>query len=113
MADVVYINFEDGLKRVMNNKGLFVKLLRKFIDDNSMTELDAALAEKDLEKAKTVIHTLKGVAGNLSFTELAAKSLELEMQLKAGEASPELVELVKKVYSVTKDEAEKVIAQNG
>ncbi|MDR2921806.1 MAG: Hpt domain-containing protein [Treponema sp.] len=113
MAEVIYIDFEDGKKRVMNNTKLYVKLLAKFRNDTKLDDLEAALAAGDLEKAKNAIHTIKGVAANLSLTELFKQSLELETQIKGTTVNPDQVERVKTVFSQTLQEVDKVIAQNG
>ena len=49
MADVVYINKEDGLKRVMNNVKLYVRLLNKFKTDTNLEELLSMAAAQDWE----------------------------------------------------------------
>ena len=114
MADnPVYVDFEDGKKRVMNNAKLYVKLLTKFKDGTKLDELEAAVAAADWEKAQTQAHTIKGVAANLSLTELANQSLEIENQIKAGAVAPGVMEQVKAVFSATLQEVEKVIAENG
>jgi len=107
--DVVYINEEDGLKRMMNNGGLFSKLLIKFKNDTNMEAVEAAFGKEDLENAKTSAHTLKGLAANLSLMELYKQVLELENQLKAGTFNSDQLALVKDVYSQTLIETDKVI----
>ena len=109
----VYINVEEGVKRVMNNSKFYVKMLGKFLVDTSMKDLDDALAAGDMEKSYAAVHTLKGLAGNLSLIELFNQSLELENQLKTNTASPDQISAVKDAYSATLLEVEKVIAQNG
>jgi HPt (histidine-containing phosphotransfer) domain-containing protein len=111
--DVVYINVEDGSKRVMNNIKLYVKLLAKFKDDQSLTAIDAAIVEGSIEKAQPPTHTLKGLAANLSLTELFNQTLEFETQLKAGTINKDQFTLVKDTYSKTLAEIEKVISQYG
>jgi len=112
MADnIVYINVEEGVKRLMNNTGLYAKLLVKFKDDTRLNELDAALNAGDIEKAKAAVHTLKGLAANLSLTELHKQSLEIETQIKAGQVNPNQISIVKNVYTQTLKEVDKVIAQ--
>jgi HPt (histidine-containing phosphotransfer) domain-containing protein len=114
MADeVIYVDFDDGKKRVMNNEKFYVKLLAKFRDDTKLDDLEAALAAGDLEKAKNAIHTIKGVAANLSLAELFKQSLELETQLKTNTVHPDQFERVKTVFAQTLQEVDKVIAQNG
>jgi HPt (histidine-containing phosphotransfer) domain-containing protein len=109
--DVVYINVEDGMKRVMNNSKLFAKLLTKFKDDRNLNDIESALAAGDLPKAQVSTHTLKGVSANLSLIELNKHVLELETQIKAGAVNTDQIGTVKAAYVQTLVEVEKVIAQ--
>jgi HPt (histidine-containing phosphotransfer) domain-containing protein len=109
---VVYINAEEGKKRVMNNAKLYVKLLTKFRADTNLDELCAAVEAQDWEKAQGAAHTIKGVAANLSFTELFKQSLEVETQIKGKSLNRESFESLKTCFSVTLTEIDKVIAQN-
>jgi len=114
MADnIVYVDMADGVKRVMNNVKLYVKLLTKFRDDTKADDIETALAAGDMEKARNAVHTLKGVAANLSLVELFKQSLELETQIKAGAVKPGQLETVKTVFTATIQEVNKVIAENG
>jgi len=109
--DVVYVNVEEGLKRVMNNSKLLAKLFKKFKEDRNLIDLEAALTANDLPKAQISAHTLKGLSANLSLTELYKQVLELETQIKAGSVVPGQLDTVKTVYSQTLIEVDKVIAQ--
>jgi len=111
MADVVYIDVEDGSKRVMNNTKLYAKLLTKFKDDQNIKNIESFLAAGDLPNAQTSTHTLKGLSANLSLMELNKQVLELENQIKAASVKPDQLEIVKAVYSQTMSEIDKVIAQ--
>jgi HPt (histidine-containing phosphotransfer) domain-containing protein len=111
--DVIYINFDEGVKRVMNNAKLYVKLLTKFKADTNLDELNAAFGADDLEKAQVQAHTIKGIAANLSLSELFKQILELETQIKAKSVDPAQIETVKTVFAATLAEADKVIGQNG
>jgi len=113
MADVVYLDYADGIKRVMNNAKLYTKLLTKFRNDTNLDELETAVAEGNLEAAQGVAHTLKGVAANLSLTELFNQSLELETQIKANSIDPNQVEKLKAVFAATIIEVDRVVAENG
>ena len=81
MADVIYINAEEGKKRVMNNVKLYVKLLTKFKSDTNLEELYSFVETQDWEKAQVSAHTIKGVAANLSLIELFNQSLDMETQI--------------------------------
>jgi len=112
MADVVYLDFAEGAKRIMNNTKLYVKLLTKFKNDTKLDDLESALAAGELEKAQGAAHTLKGVAANLSLTELFKQSLELETQIKAADVQPGQMDILKAAFTATIAEVEKVIAEN-
>jgi HPt (histidine-containing phosphotransfer) domain-containing protein len=112
MADeVVYINFDEGVKRVMNNTKLYVKLLGKFKTDTDFGELEGALAAGDMEKARIQAHTIKGIAANLSLTELFKQAQALESQIKTGSVAPGDIETARAAYTATVQEVDKVMAQ--
>jgi len=110
--DVVYIDFADGAKRVMNNTKLYIKFLTKFKNDTKLDDLEAALAAGDMEKARNAAHTLKGLAANLSLMELYKQSLALETQIKGGAAEPAQIDTVKTAFAKTLQEIDKVITEN-
>ena len=110
MADeIVYVDIADGAKRIMNNTQLYIKLLTKFKNGNNLDDIEAAFAARDMENAKNAVHTIKGVAANLSLKELYKESLELETQIKNGILDQTQLETLKTVFSVTLEEINKVI----
>jgi HPt (histidine-containing phosphotransfer) domain-containing protein len=113
MADVVYINFDEGLKRVVNNTKLYVRLLAKFKTDTRLEELSAQLEAGDYEKAQVAAHTIKGIAANLSLTELFEKIRDLESQIKEKAVQPGALDTVKTVFAETLKKVDEVIAQYG
>jgi HPt (histidine-containing phosphotransfer) domain-containing protein len=113
MADVVYVNVEEGLKRVMGNAKLYVRLLGKFKTDTKLDELSAQLEAGDYEKAQVAAHTIKGVAANLSMIELFERIRDLESQIKEKSLQPGSLETVKAVFGETLKKADEVIAQYG
>jgi len=114
MADeIVYVDIADGAKRIMNNTQLYIKLLTKFRNNNNLDDLDAAFTAGDMEKAKNAVHTIKGIAANLSLSELYKQSLELELQVKNDTAVTAQLETVKSVFTATLQEIDKVILKNG
>jgi len=111
MADAVYINAEEGKKRVMNNGKLYAKLLNKFKTDTNLNDLVAFAGAQDWEKAQGAAHTIKGIAANLSLTELFNQSLDVETQIKGKSLKPESLENLKTCFTETLAQVEKVIAQ--
>jgi HPt (histidine-containing phosphotransfer) domain-containing protein len=110
---VVYLNEEEGKKRVMNNVKLYIRLLTKFKADTNPDELNAAVGAQDWEKAQAAAHTIKGIAANLSLTELYKQSLDVETQIKGKALKDESLESFKNCFAATLAEIDKVIAQNG
>ncbi|MDR2760111.1 MAG: Hpt domain-containing protein [Spirochaetaceae bacterium] len=111
---VVYIELADGLKRVMGNTKLYVKLLNKFKEDPTILEaLIAAVQGADYEKAKGLVHTIKGIAANLSLTELYKQSVEFEAQIKNKEVKSGVPESFKTCFEETIKNIDKVIEQYG
>ena len=111
MADVVYINEEEGKKRVMNNGKLYAKLLTKFKTDTNLNNLVTFADAQDWEKAQIEAHTLKGVAANLSLTKLFNQALDVETQFKEKSLKAGELESLKLCFSETLIAVEKVVAK--
>jgi CheY-like chemotaxis protein len=77
----------DGLKRLQGNKTLYRKLLLNFATDynEAANEIREALDANDFERSHSLVHNLKGLAGNLSATDLQAASVNLEKLVKGVE----------------------------
>lgn len=65
-----YINVEEGMGRVGNNTALFLRLLNMCKDSDEYQKFEDAAKAKDIKAAELAIHSIKGVAGNLSLTKL-------------------------------------------
>ena len=101
-------DLEVGLQRLMGNKRLYRKLLLDFGSKYTGTagEIHHALDAGDFEKAHSLVHNLKGLAGNLAATELLAATVEMEKLIKGGQkktSTPEqldqkFVELEKAIF---------------
>jgi HPt (histidine-containing phosphotransfer) domain-containing protein len=101
MGDIVYIDQEDGIKRVVNNAKLYVKLLTQFKAETKIEPIVAALEGGNYEEARGLVHTLKGVTANLSIKELNLRVQELEAQIKTNDVKDEAIEAVKTVFAET------------
>ena len=77
------IDLTKALARINDNRELLRMLLRSFRESwyGAVETLRTDLAADDYEGACLTIHTLKGVASNLSLTEVAAAASELEQAL--------------------------------
>ena len=79
------IDIESALERMMGSVALLERLLGKFLDDPQYPALRAALEAGDMERAVSAAHTLKGVCGNLSMTELYGLFTRQVDALRAGD----------------------------
>lgn len=66
------INVDETLNRFMNNEVLLSKFLKKFADDDNMEILRKIITAKKYQEVLSIAHTMKGVCGNLGFTNLYA-----------------------------------------
>jgi two-component system, sensor histidine kinase and response regulator len=77
-----------GISRLMGNKRLYRKLLLDLGANygRAAAEIRGALAAGDFIRAHSLIHNLKGLAGNLAATDLQAAAVEMERLVK-GQAA--------------------------
>lgn len=66
------LNIEGALKRVNNKKKLYLSILEKFYlnNQNFIIEIKTLLEKGEQETAERLIHTLKGVSGNIGADSL-------------------------------------------
>lgn len=79
IPEIPGIDIENALKRVNNNKKLYLNILEKFYSNNQNVwdEINERFINKDYDMAHRKAHTLKGVSGNLGANkifELAKKT---------------------------------------
>jgi len=78
------IDSASGLMRINYNYRLYAKMLLKFKNNyaNFIDELKAALNQGEIERFNRMIHTLKGVAGNLGMPGLQQAAQRLESNIR-------------------------------
>jgi CheY-like chemotaxis protein len=86
-ASLPGFNLAAGLSRLMGNKRLYRKLLIDFGTNYAETagEIRAAIDAKDFAQAHSLVHNIKGLAGNLAAAQLQAAALNLEKLVKGVE----------------------------
>ena len=86
-----------GLYRAAGNARLYRKLIVIFSQraDEIVAEIDGSLVDDNLARARYLLHQLKGMAGNVSATNVYAAAVQLEEQVVAGAADPELLDVVR------------------
>ncbi|MDD3796358.1 MAG: Hpt domain-containing protein [Lachnospiraceae bacterium] len=99
------IDYDEGVKRFAGHTNLYEKFVIKFIDDPSYQALIQAMDADDVENAFRAAHTLKGIAGNLSFHCITEPLTPMVEALRTGN-----LEAAKEKYPALKSEYEKVCA---
>jgi two-component system sensor histidine kinase/response regulator len=89
IPEIAGINLADGLNRVAGNRRLYRDLLGQFAvkQGDAAAQISAALESKNLELAERIAHTVKGVAGNLSITEVQSAAQKLEKAIRERQDS--------------------------
>ena len=78
-------NYEDACARLMGEE-MLSRFALKFLDDESMDKLEAAMAAGDAEGAFMAVHTLKGVSQNLGFDNLYEPAVVVTEALRGADA---------------------------
>jgi two-component system sensor histidine kinase/response regulator len=93
MLELPGIDLESGLAHAAGNKKLYLGLLHEFVStrEGVVGEIEQALTSDDQGKALNLIHSLKGVAGNLGARALYTCAQALEEAIGTG--APATVQL--------------------
>jgi two-component system sensor histidine kinase/response regulator len=86
-AEALVLNVQEGLLRVRGDDELYLRILTKFRDNQAQTaaEIAAALTAADTATAERLIHTLKGVAGNIGADKVWETAIKLENAIRENE----------------------------
>ncbi|OMH38308.1 response regulator [Motiliproteus sp. MSK22-1] len=86
------INVAEGLSKVAGNSSAFKKVLTSFRRHNSDFDfrLRQSITDGELEERKRLLHTIKGVSGNIGAEKLHLLAAELESALKNPGMEPPL-----------------------
>ena len=81
---VVGLDTSQGLRRVLGKKQLYLNMLRKFVSNqaNTVTGLQQALAAGDRVTAERLVHSTRGVSGNIGATGLQHLAERLEKLIR-------------------------------
>ena len=104
----IHGDYAEAKARLMNDR-LVEKFVLKFLSDPSMQQLRDAIASGEHDVAFRAVHTLKGVAANLSFTELwkAASALTEQLRHSDGSVDETLLENLENAYRLVTDSIQK------
>lgn len=79
------VDVEGTLSRFVDNDELYTKFLLRFPDEDRMTPVRDAIAEKNYEKLLAAAHKLKGSSANLGMTRLSEKAAVIVRKVRAEE----------------------------
>jgi two-component system sensor histidine kinase/response regulator len=82
--DVAGLDVVDGLRRVAGNVKLYRALLRQFVEQqaDAVSKISASVEQQDFALTERLMHTLKGVSGNLGAKTINGLAAELEISLR-------------------------------
>lgn len=83
IPDIPGLNIESALARMNNKKTLYLSVLEKFhsYNQNFIIEIKTTLNKDDYETAQRLIHTLKGLSGNIGAETLQEQSKLVEASI--------------------------------
>ena len=103
-----YVNIQDALKRIGGSMDLYKRLLKQFTGGDHIDPLEEALSVGAMDEAARLVHTLKGVAANLSLMKVSAKASDLEHSVKNGLDHSDTFAELKNAYYITSQEIAKI-----
>ena len=84
VENAVFMDVNDAMTRLGNNKKLYAMLLNKFDGKSMLDDLKKKLRSGDVPASAAQAHTIKGLAANLSLKDLREKSETVELIIKSG-----------------------------
>ena len=116
LPDIIQgIDVNEGLSRVGGNKKLYLKLLNDFANGYRpfVDNLQKAISEQKMEEAKRLVHTLKGVSGNISAKEVCSLSEQIEKALTTvpSEDSSHVLDDLRKALGTVIDAIDAICAE--
>ncbi|MBF0101725.1 MAG: response regulator [Desulfobacterales bacterium] len=81
------INIDSGLKHVAGNRLLYIEILKEFLAEyrDVPQQIQAALDEQEWTTAERLVHTFKGVSGNIGAQDLFLLTQQLEVMIKQAD----------------------------
>jgi HPt (histidine-containing phosphotransfer) domain-containing protein len=99
------------IERFDGNLDLFEQMIRLFMQDKTIEDLQQHVNDQEYEKAFHDAHTLKGVAGNLGLTALHMEASAMTEKLRVNDTTDVEKHLAKveEEYTAFKEMAEKYL----
>ncbi|MFT5712424.1 MAG: HPt (histidine-containing phosphotransfer) domain-containing protein [Glaciecola sp.] len=97
------LNYEFALNQLGGNKALLSKMLNKFFSEfeNISAEIADFIEANDIKSAKTLVHTVKGISGNIGLQALYNCATRFDEELRTGMPNQAIIDEFSTVVNVT------------
>lgn len=97
------LNYEFALNQLGGNEALLSKMMGKFFSEfeNTSAEIAIFIEAKDIKSAKMLVHTVKGISGNIGLQALYDCATRFDAELRAGLPEQAIMDEFKELIDVT------------
>ena len=106
-----HIDLADGIKRVVNNKKLYFRLVGKFDCKKMINDVIDSVKAQDYTKATHATHALRGTASNLGFVNIGNIASEIEVLCKKEEDASHLLDSLAEAGDILAKNIAQVLAE--
>ena len=78
------VELESVMRRFLGKEDMYLKFLKRFLEDDSYRKMQGYLKEYDVDEAFKACHTLKGVVTNLGLDGIMKTVIPITEKLRAG-----------------------------
>jgi CheY-like chemotaxis protein/HPt (histidine-containing phosphotransfer) domain-containing protein len=91
--EVPGLNIKKGIQQVGGNENLYQKLIKDFLKnhENLTDSLKSSMLNEDSKKAARLVHTIKGVSGNIGAYKLMDVVSSIDLKFKNREKVPQSI----------------------
>ena len=79
------INYEENIARFAGNENIYIKFLKRLLEDNTYNNLKQAYSQKSYEDIEKYAHMLKGLAANLGINRIFLLSNDIVQNVRQKE----------------------------
>jgi HPt (histidine-containing phosphotransfer) domain-containing protein len=97
------LNYEFALNQLGGNEALLTKMLGKFFVEfeNTSAKIGGFIEANDIKSAKLLVHTVKGIAGNIGLQALYDCATRFDTELRTGMPNQAIIDEFEKIVGVT------------
>ncbi|MFT7417140.1 MAG: HPt (histidine-containing phosphotransfer) domain-containing protein [Glaciecola sp.] len=97
------LNYEFALNQLGGNEALLSKMLGKFLSEfeNISAETVGFIEANDIQSAKMLVHTVKGISGNIGLQSLYDCATRFDAELRTGIPNQAIIDEFRTVVGVT------------